>query len=82
MLLTLTLLTQHSKKNEDLLDTMRTLKAMQIDMFVIRHKQNGLPHHVAKYLKGVSILNAGDGINAHPTQALLDMLSIRQHKNI
>ncbi len=68
------------KKNEDLLDTMRTLKAMQIDMFVIRHKQNGLPHHVAKYLEGVSILNAGDGINAHPTQALLDMLSIRQHK--
>ncbi len=68
------------KKNEDLLDTMRTLKAMQIDMFVIRHKQNGLPHHVAQHLKGVSILNAGDGINAHPTQALLDMLSIRQHK--
>ncbi len=68
------------KKNEDLLDTMRTLKAMQIDMFVIRHKQNGLPHHVAQHLKDVSILNAGDGINAHPTQALLDMLSIRQHK--
>ncbi|BBB23280.1 aspartate carbamoyltransferase catalytic subunit [Abyssogena phaseoliformis symbiont OG214] len=68
------------KKNEDLLDTMRTLKAMQIDMFVIRHKQNGLPHHVAQHLKDVSILNAGDGINAHPTQALLDILSIRQHK--
>jgi aspartate carbamoyltransferase catalytic subunit len=68
------------KKNEYLLDTMRTLKAMQIDMFVIRHKQNGLPHHVAQYLRDVSILNAGDGINAHPTQALLDMLSIRQHK--
>ena len=68
------------KKNEALLDTMHTLKAMQIDMFVIRHKQNGLPHHVAQNLEGVSILNAGDGINAHPTQALLDMLSIRQHK--
>ncbi|ABL01848.1 aspartate carbamoyltransferase [Candidatus Ruthia magnifica str. Cm (Calyptogena magnifica)] len=68
------------KKNEDLLNTMRTLKAMQIDMFVIRHKQNGLPHHVVQHLKDVSILNAGDGINAHPTQALLDMLSIRQHK--
>ena len=53
---------------------------MQIDMFVIRHKQNGLPHHVAQHIDGVSILNAGDGINAHPTQALLDMLSIRQHK--
>ena len=69
-----------TKKNESLLDTMRTLKAMQIDMFVIRHKQNGLPHHVAENLPGVSILNAGDGINAHPTQALLDMLTIRQHK--
>lgn len=69
-----------TKKNESLLDTMRTLKAMQIDMFVIRHKQNGLPHHVAENLDNVTILNAGDGINAHPTQALLDMLSIRQHK--
>ncbi|HIG88877.1 aspartate carbamoyltransferase catalytic subunit [Candidatus Thioglobus sp.] len=68
------------KKNEALLDTMHTLKAMQIDMFVIRHKQNGLPHHVAKNIDGVAILNAGDGINAHPTQALLDMLTIRQHK--
>ncbi len=68
------------KKNEALLDTMQTLKAMQIDMFVIRHNQNGLPHHVAENLDGVAILNAGDGINAHPTQALLDMLTIRQHK--
>ena len=69
-----------TKKNESLLDTMRSLKAMQIDMFVIRHKQNGLPHHVAQNLNNVAILNAGDGINAHPTQALLDMLTIRQHK--
>ena len=69
-----------TKKNETLMDTMRTLKAMQIDMFVIRHQQNGLPHRVAENIEGVSILNAGDGINAHPTQALLDMLTIRQHK--
>ncbi|VVM27904.1 Aspartate carbamoyltransferase (EC [uncultured Gammaproteobacteria bacterium] len=69
-----------TKKNESLLDTMHTLKAMQIDMFVIRHKQSGLPHHVAENIEGVSILNAGDGINAHPTQALLDMLTIRQYK--
>jgi len=62
-----------TKKNESLLDTMHTLKAMQIDMFVIRH-------NVAENLQGVAILNAGDGINAHPTQALLDMLTIRQHK--
>ena len=69
-----------NKKNETLMDTMHTLKAMQIDMFVIRHQQNGLPHRVAENLEGVSIINAGDGINAHPTQALLDMLTIRQHK--
>ncbi|MBT67915.1 MAG: aspartate carbamoyltransferase catalytic subunit [Thiotrichales bacterium] len=69
-----------TKKNETLMDTMLTLKAMQIDMFVIRHKQNGLPHHVAENIEGVSIINAGDGINAHPTQALLDVLTIRQHK--
>ena len=69
-----------TKKNETLMDTMHTLKAMQIDMFVIRHQQNGLPHRVAENLEDVSIINAGDGINAHPTQALLDMLTIRQHK--
>ena len=69
-----------TKKNETLMDTMQTLKAMQIDMFVIRHQQNGLPHRVAENIEGVSILNAGDGINAHPTQALLDMLTIRQYK--
>lgn len=69
-----------TKKNESLLDTMHTLQAMQIDMFVIRHKQRGLPHYVAENINGVSVLNAGDGINAHPTQALLDMLTIRQHK--
>ena len=69
-----------TKKNESLLDTMHTLKAMRIDMFVIRHKQSGLPHHVAENLQGVAVLNAGDGTNAHPTQALLDMLTIRQHK--
>ncbi|MBA5249694.1 MAG: aspartate carbamoyltransferase catalytic subunit [Gammaproteobacteria bacterium] len=69
-----------TKKNESLLDTMHTLKAMQIDMFVIRHKQSGLPHYVAENISNTAILNAGDGVNAHPTQALLDMLTIRQHK--
>ncbi len=69
-----------TKKNETLMDTMQTLKAMQIDMFVIRHKESGLPHRIASNIDGVAIINAGDGINAHPTQALLDMLTIRQHK--
>jgi aspartate carbamoyltransferase catalytic subunit len=71
-----------TKKNESLLDTMSTLKAMQINMFVIRHRQNGLVHRIAQNIKNVAILNAGDGTNAHPTQALLDMLTIRQHKKI
>ena len=69
-----------TKKNETLMDTMQTLKAMQIDMFVIRHKESGLPQRIASNIEGVSIINAGDGINAHPTQALLDMMTIRQHK--
>ena len=69
-----------TKKNETLMDTMQTLKAMQIDMFVIRHKESGLPQRIASNIEGVSIINAGDGTNAHPTQALLDMLTIRQHK--
>jgi aspartate carbamoyltransferase catalytic subunit len=69
-----------TKKNETLMDTMHTLKAMQIDMFVIRHKKNGLPHHIANNIEGIAIINAGDGINAHPTQALLDMLTIQQEK--
>ena len=60
---------------------MQTLKAMQIDMFVIRHKESGLPHRIASSIDGVAIINAGDGINAHPTQALLDMLTILQHKD-
>ena len=70
-----------TKKNETLMDTMQTLKAMQIDMFVIRHKESGLPHRIASSIDGVAIINAGDGINAHPTQALLDMLTILQHKD-
>lgn len=69
-----------TNKGEDLLDTMRTLKAMQIDMFVIRHRKNKTPHYVAKNINGVAIINAGDGIHAHPTQALLDMYTIRKYK--
>ncbi len=65
-----------TKKNETLMDTMQTLKAMQIDMFIIRHKKNGLPHHVAENIEGVAIINAGDGINAHPTQALLALKTL------
>lgn len=69
-----------TKKNETLIDTMHTLKAMQIDMFVIRHNKNKLPHMVAKNISGIRVINAGDGVNAHPTQALLDIMTIIQKK--
>jgi aspartate carbamoyltransferase catalytic subunit len=66
-------------KGETLLDTARTLAAMQIDAFVIRHRENGAPMRVAEALD-VTVLNAGDGSHAHPTQALLDALVIARHK--
>lgn len=67
-------------KGETLLDTLRTLEAMQADMFVIRHEASGAAHFFAQHAApGVAILNAGDGRHAHPTQALLDAYTIRQH---
>lgn len=68
------------KKNESLLDTMHTFEAMQIDMFVIRHQKNNTAEFIAKNTENVAIINAGDGTNEHPTQALLDCLTIYQHK--
>jgi aspartate carbamoyltransferase catalytic subunit len=68
-------------KGEDDLDTLYTLQAMQVDMFVIRHRDNGAAAHFARHAAPhVAILNAGDGTNAHPTQALLDAFTIRKHK--
>ncbi|MDD5586783.1 MAG: aspartate carbamoyltransferase catalytic subunit [Alphaproteobacteria bacterium] len=66
-------------KGETLLDTMRVIDAMQADAIVIRHQENGAPEFVSRHVQA-SILNAGDGSNAHPTQALLDALTIRRHK--
>ena len=69
-----------TSKGETLLDTLKTLEAMQVDMFVIRHEASGAAHFFAKHAgPGVAILNAGDGRHAHPTQALLDMFTIRRH---
>ncbi|MGH8028674.1 MAG: aspartate carbamoyltransferase catalytic subunit [Arenimonas sp.] len=69
-----------TSKGETLLDTLATLQAMQVDMFVIRHSASGaaqfFAHHSAP---GIAVLNAGDGRHAHPTQALLDMYTIREH---
>lgn len=68
-------------KGETLLDTLETLQAMQVDMFVVRHEASGAAHFFAQQAApGVSILNAGDGRHAHPTQALLDVFTIRKHK--
>lgn len=66
-------------KGESLLDTLQNLQAMQCQLFVIRHPSSGAPHFIAQQLKGVPIINAGDGCHAHPTQALLDMFTIRKH---
>lgn len=68
-------------KGESLLDTIRNLEAMGCDMFVVRHQSSGAANFIARYCAPhISVLNAGDGSHAHPTQAMLDMLTIRQHK--
>jgi aspartate carbamoyltransferase catalytic subunit len=65
-------------KGETLLDTLKTLEAMQADMFVIRHEASGAAHFFAEHAApGIAILNAGDGRHAHPTQALLDAFTIQ-----
>ncbi|HUP93010.1 MAG TPA: aspartate carbamoyltransferase catalytic subunit [Solimonas sp.] len=69
-----------TSKGETLLDTLKTLEAMQADMFVIRHEASGAAHFFAEHAApGVAILNAGDGRHAHPTQGLLDVFTIRAH---
>jgi len=68
-------------KGETLLDTQRNLEAMQCDMFVVRHAASGAAHFIARHAAPhVSVINAGDGRHAHPTQAMLDMFTIRHHK--
>ena len=67
-------------KGESLKDTVLTLAAMGTDMFIIRHKAAGSPHFVAKTVT-CHVINAGDGMHEHPTQGLLDMLTIREHKS-
>jgi len=66
-------------KGESLIDTGRTIEAMGIDLVVIRHSSAGAPHMLAGELSA-SVINAGDGLHEHPTQALLDMFTIREKK--
>jgi aspartate carbamoyltransferase catalytic subunit len=67
-------------KGENLVDTGRTLEAMKVDFIIIRHRENGAAALLAKHLKKVHVINAGDGTLAHPTQGLLDLFTLRQHK--
>ncbi len=65
------------EKGESLIDTVRTLQALGADMLVMRHSESGAPYLAARYFHG-SVINAGDGRHAHPTQALLDLFTVRQ----
>lgn len=68
-------------KGESLLDTIANLSAMQADLFVVRHEASGAPYLIAQHVAPhVHVINAGDGRHAHPTQALLDMYTIRHFK--
>lgn len=64
-------------KGETLIDTVNNILSMKVDMVVMRHSASGAPHFLAKHINA-AIINAGDGINEHPTQALLDGFSIRE----
>ncbi|PID49810.1 MAG: aspartate carbamoyltransferase catalytic subunit [Proteobacteria bacterium] len=73
--------TSSTAKGESLLDTVRNLEAMNADMFVVRHEHAGVAQFIARYAAPhISVLNAGDGRHAHPTQAMLDMFTIWQKK--
>lgn len=74
--------TSSAKKGETLFDTVDYLHAMGVDLFIIRHSQEHCPTKLAEHLGfRAQVINAGDGCNEHPTQAMLDMLTIRRHKS-
>lgn len=73
--------TSATAKGEGLLDTVRNIQAMHVDMFVVRHSESGAPYFIARHVEPhVSVINAGDGRHSHPTQAMLDMFTIRRYK--
>ena len=68
-------------KGESIVDMIKTLEAMSCDMFIVRHSISGTRHYIAREVGAkISVINAGDGIHAHPTQAMLDMYTIRKYK--
>ena len=80
--LNINIATSATSKGESLLDTIRNLEAMHVDMFVVRHAVSGAAQFIAQNTAShISVINAGDGQHAHPTQAMLDMFTIRQYKS-
>jgi len=74
--------TSSRKKGESILDTIYTLQAMLVDVFVVRDASAGVPAYIARNVNDhVMILNAGEADVSHPTQGLLDLLTIRRHKD-
>ena len=71
--------TSSAKKGETLIDTAKNLASMNPDIIVIRHSSSGSPHLLAKHIRA-SVINAGDGTHEHPSQALLDMMTVREKK--
>ena len=70
-----------TSKGESILDMIKTLEAMQCNMFIVRHSTSGIPHYIAEQVGNkISVINAGDGTHAHPTQAMLDMYTIKKYK--
>lgn len=79
--ITLNVSTSSTSKGETLTDTLRNLEAMAADMFVVRHSDSGAAHFIAEHVSPtVAVINGGDGRHGHPTQGMLDMLTIRRHK--
>ncbi|WP_347258814.1 aspartate carbamoyltransferase catalytic subunit [Methylocaldum sp.] len=77
----LNIATSATSKGESLLDTIRNLEAMHVDMFVVRHAESGAAHFIARHVAPhISVINGGDGRHAHPTQAMLDVFTIRKYK--
>lgn len=77
--LSLTASMSSAVKGESLIDTARNIQAMQPDLLILRHPATGAPHILGRELKA-GVINAGDGVNEHPTQALLDLFTIREKK--
>ena len=70
-----------TSKGESIVDMIKTLEAMQCNMFIVRHSTSGIPHYIAEQVGNkISVINAGDGTHAHPTQAMLDMYTIKKYK--